>query len=388
MKQEKKSNEKRIRPTAGKKWVLFFLAAAALVAVSCQKEIADPSASADAAPGKAASKMPKAPVVVVQAGSSIQAAVNSAEAGTVIKIEAGIYKESVVVNKPNMTLMGEDGVIIQNPGEEENGITVRDAGDGFTLKNVTVRDFEENGVILIRVDGFLLSHVSTIDNGEYGLFPVFSTNGVIEHCVATGHSDTGIYVGQSSHVAINHNEAYGNVNGIEIENCSFVTADKNHSYDNVVGILSVLLPGLQVKEASDIIITNNQVQDNNHVNFAEPGETESFVPSGSGILVVGTDNMLVKDNHVSGNNFTGIAVVSTLVLGALANLPPEAFADIEPNPDGVKVVSNLVKDNGAAPPAGLPFPGVDLLWDGSGNGNCWSRNIYNTSYPPVLPACQ
>ena len=177
MKQEKKSNEKRIRPTAGKKWVLFFLAAAALVAVSCQKEIADPSASADAAPGKAASKMPKAPVVVVQAGSSIQAAVNSAEAGTVIKIEAGIYKESVVVNKPNMTLMGEDGVIIQNPGEEENGITVRDAGDGFTLKNVTVRDFEENGVILIRVDGFLLSHVSTIDNGEYGLFPVFSTNG-------------------------------------------------------------------------------------------------------------------------------------------------------------------------------------------------------------------
>jgi hypothetical protein len=87
------------------------------------------------------------------------------------------------------------------------------------------------------------------------------------------------------------------------------------------------------------------------------------------------------------NQFTGIAVVSTLVLGQLAGFPPEAFSDIEPNPDGVQIVSNQVIKNGYAPPAGLPFPGVDLLWDGSGSNNCWSRNLYNTSYPPGLPAC-
>src|SRR3712207_7463037 len=54
----------------------------------------------------------------------------------------------------------------------------------------------------------------------------------------------------------------------------------------------------------------------------------------------------------SGNNFVGIAVVSTVILGSLAGLPPAAFADIEPNPNGVKVISNVVKNNGSAPPPG------------------------------------
>src|SRR5439155_21370348 len=56
----------------------------------------------------------------------------------------------------------------------------------------------------------------------------------------------------------------------------------------------------------------------------------------SGILVVGTDRTTVSQNVVTGNAFTGIAVGSTLLLGALAGLPPEAFADIEPNPDGAR----------------------------------------------------
>lgn len=335
----------------------------------------------------------KAPTIVVKAGASIQSALNAAVPGSVIQIEPGVYKEAILVNKPNITIVGSQNknrlVIIQNPGDEEDGITVQDVGDGFALKDVTVRDFEENGVVLSHVNGFLLSHVTAINNGEYGLFPVFSTNGVIEGCEAFGHSDTGIYVGQSSGVAINENEAHDNVNGIEIENCTNVVADKNHSYHNVVGIMSVLLPGLVEKHSANIVISKNEVEDNNHDNFAHTGELESFVPSGSGILVVGSDNTLVSDNHVTGHKFVGIAVVSTLILAALnPALPPDAFAGIEPNPDGVKVIGNHLENNGYNPPQGLPLPGVDLLWDGSGSNNCWSKNHYNTSFPASLPACQ
>jgi len=331
--------------------------------------------------------------ITVHNGSSIQAAVDAAQPGTVIKIEAGIYQEAVTVNKNNITLVGlngmkQEGVTIQNPGEEENGITVTANGDGFVLKNVTVKGFEENGVFLEGVDGFLLSHVTTISNGEYGLFPVHSTNGVIEECTATGHTDTGIYVGQSTNVAVNKNEAFANVNGIEIENCSNIIADKNHSYDNVCGMLVILLPGLQVKASSNILLSKNQVENNNHKNFAEEeGGFESVVPSGCGILIVGTDKTIAEDNKVTGNHFTGIAVVSTVILGSLAGLPPEAFADIEPNPDGTRIISNTVTNNGSVPPPGLPLPAVDLLWDGSGSDNCWSKNIYGTSYPAALPSC-
>src|SRR5438046_316229 len=105
----------------------------------------------------------------------------------------------------------------------KNEITVNSNGDGFELYNVTVKNFEENGVFITHADNFVLNHVTAINCGEYGLFPLFCNGGKIEHCSATGHDDTGIYVGQSSNIDLSFNEAFGNVNGLEIENCSRVT---------------------------------------------------------------------------------------------------------------------------------------------------------------------
>jgi parallel beta-helix repeat protein len=367
--------------TAG---LLVFVFTIITVFMSCKKDYSPPCSNGAHGKNKG---------TIVHRGGSIQAAVDAAKAGDVIQIEAGIYKEAILVDKPDIQLIGlvcnpSEKVIIQNPGDEENGITVRSNGDGFVLKNVTVEDFEENGVFMIRADNFLLSHVETINNGEYGLFPLFCNNGIIEYCSATGHDDTGIYVGQSSNLELQYNVAFGNVNGLEIENCTNVAAIKNHSYDNVAGILVVLLPGLTVKTSSDILITENIIEGNNHVNFADPeGGFEALVPSGSGILVVGVDRVEIKNNKISNNNFSGIATVSTVILGALGGIPPEAFSDIEPNPDGTKITNNKLVNNGSAPPVGIPLPGVDLLWDGSGTNNCWKNNTYSTSYPAALPVC-
>src|SRR5690349_5591317 len=79
--------------------------------------------------------------ITVNAGESIQAAVDKALPGQTIFLKPGVYLESVLVDKANITIIGLDGghgerVIIQNPGDEDNGITVRDNGDGFVLKNV------------------------------------------------------------------------------------------------------------------------------------------------------------------------------------------------------------------------------------------------------------
>lgn len=367
----------------------FVILAVLFALFSCKKEI-QPSLSDTQIDNMSKAQTMKA-AIVVNAGTSIQTAVDAAQPGDVIKIQPGTYKEDIVVNKPGIKMIGltngAASVIIDNPGDEENGITVQDNGDGFELYNVTVQNFEENGVILTHVDNFVLSHVTAIKNGEYGLFPIFCNGGKIDHCSATGHEDTGIYVGQSTNVDMSFNDAFGNVNGLEIENCSHVTASNNQSYDNVDGILVVLLPGLTVSTSSDITLTQNHCYNNNHTNFAEPGGGfESVVPSGCGILIVGPDNVTVQKNIVQDNNFLGVAVVSTAVLGALAGLPPEALAGIEPNPDGAKISDNVVNSNGEVQPP-LPFPASDLLWDGSGTGNCWSNNIYKTSFPQILPSC-
>jgi parallel beta-helix repeat protein len=373
-----------VKITSAKLAVIFGCFTILMLALSsCKKEI-------DGSKEKTSTTLAKTiATVTVQAGGSIQAAVDAAAEGTIIKIQPGTYKEAIVVNKPGIQIIGNGNVIIENPGDQEDGIKVTDNGDGFVLKNVTIQNFEENGVFMIRVDNFLLSHVTTINNGEYGLFPLFCNGGVIEHCSASGHSDTGIYVGQSENITMEHNVAYANVNGLEIENCSNVTASKNKAYDNVCGILAVLLPGLTTKASSNILISDNHINDNNHVNFGNPNEGfEALIPSGSGILIVGTDQTTVDHNKISGNNFVGVAVVSSVVLGALAGLPPEAFADIEPNPDGTKVINNVLEANGTVQPAGIPLPAVDFLWDGSSPfTNCWSNNQFATSFPSPLPAC-
>lgn len=359
---------------------------------SCSKEkLPDAATGSAAAPAnEVAVNAQNNPPIIVQPGSSIQSAVAAAPAGSTILILPGTYTEAITVNQPNIKIMGSGNgeVIIQNPGGANNGINVRDAADGFELKGVTIRNFLRNGVFLLRVDNFTISHVKTYNNGAYGLFPIFSNNGSIDHCEASGHSDTGIYIGQSSGIDMRHNKVYENVNGIEIENCTNTSASKNECFDNVAGILVVLLPGLTSKVSSGITLDKNHVYNNNHVNFAPPGGGfEAFVPSGSGILLVGSDNVTVSDNQVKDNNFVGIANVSSLLLGAIAGLPPAAFADIEPNPDNVKVVHNHLSGNGSHPPAGLPLPGADLLWDGSGTGNCWKDNFYTISVPAALPVC-
>ena len=356
---------------------------------ACKKEMTPTNDDSLNLKSKEVSSAEKEHRIIVHAGSSIQAAINTADAGSVIQVEPGIYKEAIVVNKPGIRIIGSGiGVIIQNPGDEENGITVNDNGDGFVLKNVAIQNFEENGIILIRVDNFTISHVTAVNNGEYGIFPVHCSHGTIEFCVVKGHSDTGLYVGQSSDVKMQFNTALENVNGLEVENSSNVTVIRNQSFNNVCGILIDLLPGKDVKTSANILVRNNNVFNNNHVNFGEPGSLESVVPKGLGILVLGADNVTMENNIVTGNEFAGITIFSTVVLGSLAGIPPEAFADIDPNPDNARITRNLVKKNGSNPPTlPIPLPGVDFLWDGSGLNNCWAGNIFNTSFPSPLPKC-
>jgi len=332
------------------------------------------------------------PDVVVTPGQSIQAAVDAAGANAVIHLEAGLYAQAVTVTAPGVKIVGltdeaGNGPIITNPGGAANGISVRPGANDFALVGVTIRGFGRNGVLLSGIDGFLLSRVTAQDNGAYGLFPVRSSNGVIEHSVASGHGDAGLYVGQSRSITMRRNVVFGNVVGIEASNSSDIKLLANDAHDNTNGILVVLLPGRLIKTASDILVSGNEVTGNNRPNFAAPGDVVAAVPAGTGILIVGADRVRAEDNQVTGHDFIGLGVGSSLILALLSNTPPEAFADIEPNPDGVEVRNNVVTGNGTQSP--IPFlPAVDLLWDGAGEGNCWLGNTFGSAAPPSLPSCR
>jgi parallel beta-helix repeat protein len=330
-------------------------------------------------------------VARVKPGMSIQAAVDAVGAGGIVQIEPGVYAEAVNVAVPDLHITGVGGgdVVLTNPGTANNGIRVTADGDGFELDNITVRNFARNGVILIGVDGFRLSRVRTVNNGEYGLFPLRTTNGVIENCTATGHADTGIYVGQSTDVVIRNSAAWGNVAGFEIENTVRGTLENSVAYDNSVGVLVSLVPGLQVMTASDAVVRNNLIHDNNHANFGDPEDFAGLLPPGTGIMLIGPDRTIITQNSITNNASTGVAVLDAQIIALLSGLDPSVYT-VDTKPDGTRTTHNLVLGNGTAPQpplAGL-FPGVDLLWDGTGVGNCWSQNVYRTSAPSPLPSCR
>jgi parallel beta-helix repeat protein len=257
------------------------------------------------------------------------------------------------------------------------------------IARVTVQGFEDDGVFLICVDHWRITHVRAVDNNEYGTFPSHTRVGRLDHSFASGANDTGHYIGQSSHARVDHNVARGNVSGFELENSSRIRADHNLATGNTAGFLSFALPGLDIKANSDNRLDHNRALRNNKANTCvDPDDTVCAVPPGTGILVLSADRNRVGTNKVRGNNSLGIAVANYCVVLGLSQAECEAL-DIEPNPDGNRILNNRATGNGSAPDPLLPSPvfAVDLAWDTTGTDNCWADNVAVTTFPSSLPAC-
>jgi parallel beta-helix repeat protein len=360
-----------------------------------------------------------AATIHVHPGDSIQAAVDAADPGDRVRVHPGVYEEAgrpcpgqfdeicaVVISKDRIkldgrTVGGERTVLRATEGQDrgifvglppvgtclsDDDLVVR----GSRISRMTVQGFEDDGVRLSCVRRYRITRVRAIENLEYGLFPVLSARGRIDHNLATGANDTGIYLGQSFRARIDHNRAVDNLSGYELENTSRVRLVRNVARGNTAGVLNFALPDLSVDSNARNLIKRNVIEANNRDNTCTtPGEVVCEVPSGTGILVLAADRARILRNEVSGNRTLGIAVANyCIVLG----VPEGACADIdiEPNPDHNRIRRNELDGNGFDPDMDrLPAEAfaVDLAWDTSGTGNCWSGNGIATRFPDPLPSC-
>lgn len=326
---------------------------------------------------------------VILVSNTIQAAVDAANPGDTIRVPPGIYRENVLVTKDNITIEGSHGAILDGTDlAGTSGITVRSLNPlaritGFRLTGLQIQNYRRNGVLLVRVDHYQIDHGKYVDNAAYGIFPIRSSRGLIEFNHVSGSGDTGIYIGQSSDAVIQNNHITDCTVGINVEVSSNITVQDNTAMENSVGLFVAVLPGLSVTETTNIQILRNLFSRNNRPNpVTKPADILSRLPSGVGVVIMGADHVTTADNKVSGNNSGGIAVIQ---------LPPALAAldtRVDPFPDHNRVSGNVALSNGSDPdPKIAPFPPSDLLWDLSGTGNCWSDNIYKTSFPTPLPGC-
>jgi parallel beta-helix repeat protein len=334
--------------------------------------------------------------------TTIQAAVDAAQPGDTIRVPPGTYRESVLVDKSHLTIVGSRAAIIDAEGFR-TGIRVgtgrisRDgpvptcpplAVTGFTLRGLTIKHAGFSGVFLIGVDGYRLTGTRYLDNPVYGPFPVCSRNGLIDFNQVVGGGsavgpslDTGIYVGDDDQVTVRNNSVTNYVIGVVVENTIHATVRDNLLKGNTAGIYVAVFPDHPRPFTDQVLIEHNQVLRNNLPNPvpADSGDAIGLVPTGAGIVNLGADRIVIGDNRVLGNDSLGVAIVQN----PLAPSDPR----IEPNPDDNQVRGNVILHNGQHPdPIRAVTPGADIVYDGTGTGTCFADNVFGTEFPAGITA--
>ncbi|MFT5482292.1 MAG: parallel beta-helix repeat protein [Halieaceae bacterium] len=284
-------------------------------------------------------------IIVVNAGESIQAAVQRAVPGDTIRVMPGTYKETIYIDKDDIAL---SGVVVKGEwpileGEHLRNDAILYSGNGVIVENFWITHYKGNGIMGQAGNNYIIRNNVVVDTGVYGIFPQYGKNGLIEHNVLSGIEDAAIYVGMCDNVDVRHNEVFDSVAGIEIENSRHAIVEYNYVHDNTGGILAFITPGLPIKTSEDIIIRGNFVVNNNTPNFGAPGSIVAGIPKGTGILIMAADDVVIENNIITGHD--GIPITITdFTLARSANDP-----DSEPNPNRVVILDNIIFNNGLDP---------------------------------------
>jgi plastocyanin len=298
---------------------------------------------------------------------TIQEAVDHARPGGMVLIAPGVYRESVTVTVPFLTIRGEDRnrTIVDGGFERANGFQVFEA-DGVTIENITARNHLLNGFFWSGVLGYRGSYLTAENNGDYGIYAFASRYGQFDHSYASGSPDSGFYVGGCSpcDALIIDVEAEHNLLGFSGTNAGGNLAIVNSEWhDNAAGIVPNTLDSEPEAPQADAVIAGNHVHDNNYEDA--PMKSTEWAPAfGNGIIVAGGRADRIVGNLVEDQETYGIVLIP---------MPDESFWPTADN----RVAGNVVRRSGVA----------DLAIAGpTEGGDCFEDNDADATTPGAIEA--
>ncbi len=286
--------------------------------------------------------------------AKIQAAVNAASANDVIKVEAGTYKEDVLIKKPlSLIGAGADSSIIDAAGLA-NGIFV-DGLDHPGLQNVTIARFTVKkslyeGVLVVNTSDVTIRDNEIVDNDKIG--PVFGSGAACKgqpdyETDESGDCGGGLHLMGVVHSIISGNLLSRNGDGI------LISDDTGESRDNLIihnvvrdnppecGIVLASHPpagSLPPNYATHYGVVRNTIAEN--------------ISSRNGVTVGGAGVGLFSDGNgpgrVSGNVIIHNELRDNGLPGvALHTHVGPAFGAPADDMDGNMIIGNFIAGNGA-----------------------------------------
>ncbi len=331
-----------------------------------------------------------------------------AEDSTTIEIPAGYYElntQLILDNKNHIIIKGAgmDQTVLSFKNLKSGGEGVKIVGNSITIQDLTIEDAPGDGIKSQHSDGITFRRINVTwtngdksKNGTYAIYPVQCKNVLIDECIASHSRDAGIYVGQSENIVVKNSLAFGNVAGIEIENCDNAEVYSNIARDNAGGILVFNLPGLPKSDGRRTRIFDNDIIDNNHENFAtalseEPnGNTVTMIPPGSGVILLAAKEVEVFNNRILRNKTLGVAISNYQITGFPSEAPnwspftsdiylhDNEYDNSEGFPDLTKEMGQLVSMYNAHGTAKTQ----DIIYDGF-----WDKTISETIESNPMRIC-
>lgn len=296
--------------------------------------------------------------------ATIQQAVDEAHEGDRILIAAGVYPEAVTIEKPRITLRGEDrnAVVVDGEFKRENGIAVY--SDGGVVENLTIKNHRGNGVFFSGsyqgdtahdLVGYRASYLTVANNGLYGVYAFGARGGMVDHIYGSGQGDAAVYIGQCDPCDAVVTDSVGELNaiGVQTANASTDLWIVNSTWShNRVGVN--LLSNNREKRAPQrgVTVAGNVIDAN-----SDPRAARGAGGFGYGITVAGGRNNVISKNKVTHHLNGGIVLTQS---------------------DGFRAENNRVTGNTSLD------NGVDIVAASTGPGNCVEANVASVVSPQNL----
>ena len=363
----------------------------------------------------------------VNAAGAFKHEKKNAKTRAIVEVMPGKYVEGVVLDGTRRKYDFEGLTIIgakKNPrktilegknakgelGAAQNGIEVVGV-DGVVIKNMWARNYESNGFFVHastqsgqHCDGYTMNNLLASGNRSYGLFAKGCRGGKMLNSTGFRQGDSAFYIGETpcdTTTWTNHGTApapcqakpkwsvlrndvsYENVLGYSGTNSKYVLITESDFFNNGAGIVPNTLDSEGYEPNGWNVFEKNNVFWNNYNYFLSgsafqtvsgglgevAGVTVNY-PTGTGIVLYGSANTVVRDNDVFGNYKWGIASFSG---------PGEGFVANEG--DDAKNINNKIVENTMGRGGLDPNGEFDFLNDASGGGNCWAANSPGTYAP-------